>query len=207
MDLQTKGEAPFAYLVREQVRLQPATRGVDRTYPNAGRKALLFSDGRQKAARLARDIPRDIQKDTFRQLLVRSVHDLAQIGRDATPTSPFLYTAFLNCLSRYGVRMFDGADADQLENSLATYQMLAGSDLRIAVNSGFSEQPPNQYRQQLLTHFGASFYSLYALTLAYLEPVSVVHAALERQLNFLSTEDVRRREHYLAAGGVERLCV
>ncbi len=191
MDLQTKGEAPFAYLVREQVRLQPATRAVDRTFPNAGRKALLFSDGRQKAARLARDIPRDIQKDTFRQLLVRSIHDLAQLGRDATPTSPFLYTAFLNCLSRYGVRMFDGADADQLENSLATYQMLAASDLQMAVNNGFSEQPPNQYRQQLLTHLGASFYSLYALTLAYLEPVGVVRSALERQLNFLSTEDVR----------------
>jgi ATP-dependent helicase YprA (DUF1998 family) len=191
MDLQTKGEAPFSYLVREQVRLQPATRAADRTFPNAGRKALLFSDGRQKAARLARDIPRDIQKDTFRQLLVRSIHDLAQLGRDATPTPPFLYTAFLNCLARYGVRLFDGADADQLENSLATYQMLAGGDLQRAITNGFSEQPPNQYREQLLTHLGASFYSLYALTLAYLEPVPVVRTALESQLTFLSSEDVR----------------
>jgi ATP-dependent helicase YprA (DUF1998 family) len=191
MDLQTKGEAPFAYLVREQVRLQPATRAADRMYPNAGRKALLFSDGRQKAARLARDIPRDIQKDTFRQLLVRSIHDLAHLGRDATPTSSSLYTAFLNCLSRYGVRIFDGADADQLENSLATYQVLAESDLQRALNSGFAEPPPNQYREQLLTHLGASFYSLYALTLAYLEPVPVILGSLNSQLNFLSPEDVR----------------
>ncbi|TLZ37862.1 MAG: DUF1998 domain-containing protein [Gammaproteobacteria bacterium] len=191
MDLQTKGEAPFAYLVREQVRLQPPTRTADRTYPNAGRKALLFSDGRQKAARLARDIPRDIQKDTFRQLLVRSIHDLAQLGRDATPTSSLLYTAFLNCLSRYGVRIFDGVDADQLENSLATYQMLAGGDLQRALNGGFAEQPPNQYREQMLTHLGASFYSLYALTLAYLEPVPVILSSLNSQLNFLSPEDVK----------------
>ncbi len=48
MDLVTKGEAPFAHLVRQQVRLQPATRPATEQSPNGGRKSLLFSDGPPK---------------------------------------------------------------------------------------------------------------------------------------------------------------
>jgi ATP-dependent helicase YprA (DUF1998 family) len=191
MDLETKGEAPFSYLIREQVRLQPATRAPSRTAPNAGRKALLFSDGRQKAARLARDIPRDIQKDTFRQLVLRAAHDLSLLGRDAVPTSALLYTAFLSCLARYGVRIFDGADAEQLENSIRTYQLLTGGDLDTALKASFSDLPPNQYREHLLEQLGASFYSFFALTLAYLEPVPQVLRKLQSDVDFLAPEDVR----------------
>ena len=43
MDLATKGEQPFANLVREQLVLQPATRPISEQYPNGGRKELLFS--------------------------------------------------------------------------------------------------------------------------------------------------------------------
>src|SRR5690606_24875616 len=53
MDLATKGEAPFAQLIRTQVELQPITQQKTDRSPNGGRKSLLFSDGRQKAARLA----------------------------------------------------------------------------------------------------------------------------------------------------------
>ena len=52
MDLATKGEAPFANLVKMQVVMQPPQQVEGASFPNGGRKSLLFSDGRQKAARL-----------------------------------------------------------------------------------------------------------------------------------------------------------
>ena len=41
-----------------------------------GRKALLFSDGRQKAARLARDLPREVERDSLREALIAALKEL-----------------------------------------------------------------------------------------------------------------------------------
>jgi len=55
--LSTKGEQPFVNLVRRQFELQPPSMSARDSAPNMGRKVLLFSDGRQRPARLARDLP------------------------------------------------------------------------------------------------------------------------------------------------------
>ncbi len=78
MDLVTKGEAPFSNLVKAQVLAQPPRRPESAAAPNGGRKSLLFSDGRQKAVRLARDIPREVEQDSFRQAVVLAVVELAR---------------------------------------------------------------------------------------------------------------------------------
>lgn len=170
MDLQTKGEAPFSYLVREQLRHQPATRAPSTRFPNAGRKVLLFSDGRQKAARLARDIPRDVAKDSFRQLMVLAVQALEAIGRDAVPSARFLYPAFLHVLSNFHTQLFDGQAADEIARHLRIVREDFGADLEATLKDFPDDSPPAQYETLLLAQLGSPFYSLFALTLGYLVP-------------------------------------
>src|SRR5690606_3792558 len=78
-DLRIKGEQPFANLVREQFIIQPPVEGkLDNI--NEGRKVLVFSDGRQKAARLARDIPIEVEKDAVRKLILKASFKLDKAG-------------------------------------------------------------------------------------------------------------------------------
>ncbi|MBY3294460.1 DEAD/DEAH box helicase [Rhizobium laguerreae] len=82
-DLQTKGEQPFQELVSVQVLEQPPRPEVDTALK--GRKALIFSDGRQTASRLAGTLKTFSLRDSLRPLLLKGMQDLA-----ATPYKPSL---------------------------------------------------------------------------------------------------------------------
>ncbi len=66
-NLRTKGPQTFSHIVEDGFRVQPRT--ANSKPPNWGRKALLFSDSRQEAAKLAGDLRIDHTRDAFRQLL------------------------------------------------------------------------------------------------------------------------------------------
>lgn len=68
-NLQTKGVQSFAALLEEAFREQPRSSTLA---PNYGRKALVFSDSRSQAARLAQDLKDNHSSDLFRQLLLRA---------------------------------------------------------------------------------------------------------------------------------------
>ena len=74
-DHQTSGQDPFYALIHEQLTRQPPrTRRpafLARETPLQGRKVLIFSDGRQKAARLAAELGRAALRDSIRPLLMR----------------------------------------------------------------------------------------------------------------------------------------
>src|SRR5207237_2141094 len=115
MDLATKGEQPFANLIREQFINQVASKSLDDRHPNEGRKAILFSDGRQKAARLARDLPREVERDSFREALVLAAHGLVQLQPPREPVlDERLYAAFVAVCSRFHLHFFDGPAQKQL---------------------------------------------------------------------------------------------
>ena len=171
MDHVTKGEAPFTTLVRTQMARQPASRAIDARHPNGGRKVLIFSDGRQKAARLARDIPRDIELDVIRQAVALACARLEGISQEPRPTQ-ILYLAFLSVLSDHDLPIFDGQDAKKVAAARAEFERDCDSDLSQAFDDEFapSEAPPARYRIALLKLLCSNYYSLSGTTVGFVEP-------------------------------------
>lgn len=127
-DLRTKGEKPFTVLVETQFAEQPAQRAPDPKFPNAGRKVLVFSDGRQKAARLAPALEHAHMRDAFRQLLVLGAREvLESLQRPAELR--LLYPAFVHMVQRHHVALTQELVEDP--------QLMA--DLRDAEHAGLQE--------------------------------------------------------------------
>ncbi|MDY4388719.1 Druantia anti-phage system protein DruE [Pectobacterium aroidearum] len=205
MDHVTKGEAPFTTLVRTQMSRQPASRSTDARHPNGGKKVLIFSDGRQKAARLARDIPRDIELDLFRQSIALACSKLKKISREPRPTM-VLYIAFLSVLSEHDLLIFDGEDSRRVITARAEFERDCDSDLEQAFDDGFSPQElPSRYKMALLKFLCSNYYSLSGTTVGFVEPVAAKtkklwEAAQSKGIN-IESKDV----HALAIAWIDTL--
>ena len=187
MDLATKGEQPFANLVREQFVSQLATKELSEQHPNEGRKALLFSDGRQKAARLARDLPREVERDSFREALVLACQSLAKLP---TPQKVVpgknLYVAFVEVCARHYLHFFDGNDQRVLLEHCTKFHEHFG-DLDIALADDWRPTPPTRFQTALLRQIGDPYYSLIAACAAVVEAAPSKLRILQRQLAGVGT--------------------
>ncbi len=76
-DFRTRGEQPFTALIEAQFAEQPPQK-LDPRLPNHGRKVLVFSDGRQKAARLAPALEHSHARDLFRQVIALAASELRE---------------------------------------------------------------------------------------------------------------------------------
>jgi MrfA Zn-binding domain/Helicase conserved C-terminal domain len=171
MDHSTKGEAPFANLVKTQLDSQPAVREETRTFPNGGRKVLLFSDGRQKAARLARDIPREVEQDIFRQVLSLACARLVEIDREPRPTI-HLYVAVLTVLRDFNLAIFDRNDAQTIEDEVSKLERdHEGEDLEDILRDFSPTDIPPRYKAALLRQLCGRYYSLSGTSIGFLEPI------------------------------------
>ena len=173
LDLATRGERPFANLVHEQFLSQVPSRPFSADLPNGGRKVLLFADGRQKAARLARDLPREVEFDTFRQAIALAVWRLENVGREPT-LGQTLYTAFVSVCHDLRLHFFDQEDNSQTQllNDMRDFDRFYDADLGIALNE--EETPfssiPMRYRQHLFDQIANPFYSVYSLATIIVKP-------------------------------------
>lgn len=181
MDLATKGEAPFANLVKAQVVNQPPRMPEGPGSPNGGRKSLLFSDGRQKAARLARDIPREVELDSFRQAIALAAKKLVEKGYEAKLTQE-LYIGFVAVASDFSLHFFDGGDQRILLEHQAHFQKYYGADLDAALDDKWDVEPPGRYREALLRQLCSPFYSLHASTIGYVKPVRMAFRLLHTEM-------------------------
>ncbi len=188
MDLETKGEEPFANITKELFLIQPPDPKKE-NLPNRGKKVLCFSDGRQKAARLARDLQRSVERDSFREMVM----EVIKTAQGKTLNS--LYPIFLVLSGKYNVGFFDDEDSvdnyegsrtlfetskNMLEEIAAEYnetveELIGDEDFYDRMNS----ERPSQFNRAFLRLLGNKYYSMRAVLTAYVEPSDLVFEAIK----------------------------
>jgi len=193
MSFTTKGEGAFANLVKSQIIHQPPQYKENQNNPNAGRKSLIFSDGRQKAARLALFIPREVELDSFRQVICLATQELKNCNRESRLTTD-LYLAFIAVISKYHLQFFDQKDQHDLRQHIQRFKDDYESDLSDAIIDRWDVTAPPQYYEALLRQLCHPFYSLQATTIGYVKPSKRAEKLLFKNClsitEKLTTEDI-----------------
>ena len=185
-DFATKGNEPFFHLVSEQLMIQPPVitepEKLELT-PNAGRKVLLFSDSRQRAATLAKELTAVADEDAMRKAITVAVIELFEWAEKNGKTArmDLLYVAFLKVALENKLRFFYGNDERDLHDHLQTMKGLLEKQERRGRRRGrdfdyedlkrrsFSTVP-ELYSRYLLKILCSNFRSFSDLGLCWLEP-------------------------------------
>lgn len=177
-DFITKGNEPFFNIVSEQFYVQPPVpKYADLV--NQGRKVLLFSDSRQRAAVLARDLTRAADEDAMKKALTVAAKELQEwvASKDEEPTLSLLYTFFLKVAYQNGLRFFYGNNEEDLLNDLDTMKKRyekKGDSLRydkMALKD--FKHKPDQFNEHLLRQLCSNFRSLTDAGLCWIEPCDI----------------------------------
>ena len=164
-DFRTRGEQPFTALIEAQFAEQPPQKS-DKGLPNQGRKVLVFSDGRQKAARLAPALEHSHARDLFRQVIALAARELQTHG--STAGMQELYPAVVWLCASKGFDLFPSADEVEFHNHLrrAKGKSLAKC-LQLANQGGLKST--KSFAQALFSEITDRYYSLAALGLGTIE--------------------------------------
>lgn len=123
-DFSTKGNQSFYNLVSEQLKLQPQTIFDEEQLqynPNGGRKVLLFSDSRQRAATLAKELTNAADEEALRKAVVKAAA-LVQESEEKYQSMDHLYTKFLEVASESDLQFFYGDDEIRLKEEIEKYK-------------------------------------------------------------------------------------
>lgn len=210
--LGTVGDEPFHYLIQRQFKLQPPKLNNGLAYSNQGRKSLLFSDGRQKAARIAKNLPETIQRDIFRSYLIASYSWLQtqeaeyllrdeedgldlDIRIDKTLSMLALYHGFLHKCSETGKLFFEGEDRDKFEEHLRLYR---------DGNAIAEESIPKSFRSFLVSSLCKRHYNITDLAIADIRVKSTkkVAKALGLDKDFVDAFFTKRAKDFLQRGAI-----
>jgi hypothetical protein len=186
MDLETKGEETFANLIRYLFQLQPENVSC-LNLPNKGKKVLCFSDGRQKAARLARDLQRTVELDSFREVVTKVISNLP----DETNLK-YLFPAILLYTYKTQTAFFDDGDAiighyqgsrslfvslqKRIPELVRIFRLQNENDIlsHNQIIDNLNNSRPAKYKSALLRLLGDKYYSISSCLVAYLSPTQEV---------------------------------
>jgi len=171
----TKGEQPFTALIESQFAEQ-APQSKDERLPNRGRKVLVFSDGRQKAARLAPALEHSHARDLFRQVIALAAYELKEktgyTGMDK------LYPAVIWVCNDRGLNLFPSEEEREFKQHLVGARNKSLEVLVQQANQGFL-RPTQSYAVQLYDEMTDRFFSLNSLGLATVEEDPLVRSLFD----------------------------
>lgn len=160
----TRGNEPFANIVKEQFESQV---GKDKNLNNEGKKVLLFSDSRQRAATIARDMTIASDGDAGRQAIFMA-QKLLDESSDGESTLDLLYYAFLKVVYDNKLTFFYGQEKEMFKNHLKKYEEFYASKQKIRYGKMCKNigNPPEMFYQLLLKNISDSYRSFNNLGLA-----------------------------------------
>ena len=174
----TRGNQSFFNLIKAQFQAQPAVAGKDKDFgkfPNEGRKVLLFSDSRQRAAKLARDMSEASDTAAVRQLFAIAV-DLMEKSPEEQSMREF-YDYFCIAAGSRNVQLFHGDDRTEFaKNCTEALRHYRNSSIR---KSAYSlklsiDNAPDVMKKYLLQLFCGGYNTLYDSATCWIEPTSQV---------------------------------
>ena len=167
----TRGNEPFYNVVARQFELQTGSKDPKelRANPNAGKKVILFSDSRQGAARIAKDLTDASDKNLTTKVIVLAAHELQEWAEDTggRATLKRLYPAFLKVINDRGITVFSGESKKVVEDRLADLEDDFEDYDYSAEDAG---TPPEAYMQYMLSSLCDRYRSLSDSTIGWLLP-------------------------------------
>ena len=170
----TRGNQSFFNLIKAQFQVQPAVPGKDNDpdrLPNEGRKVLLFSDSRQRAAKLARDMSDASDIMAARQLFALAI-DLMEKSTVEQPMNA-LYDYFCLVAAQHHLQIFHGTERQKFledcTSALNNYNRCVRR--RREYTPRFSiANAPLQMQEYLLKLYSGGYNTLYDSATSWIEP-------------------------------------
>jgi len=196
-DFRIKGNLPFYNIIKAQFDAQPMTKNPTKFVPNGGKKVLLFSDSRQAAAILARDMTKIADKESFRRTIYLAMEKLYGSSENKEIEMSCLYPAFVEVAVENKLRFFYGKQLDKFEedkNKVSTYlsrNKKRNREINYSRLEGELNTPCSMYQADLIELFCSPTINFHNLCLGYIVPLD---ENLDDSLDDINDENLTKEE-------------
>lgn len=171
----TRGNQSFFNLINTQFMAEPPVPGKDKNidkYPNQGRKVLLFSDSRQRAAKLARDMSEASDTKAARQLFGIALSFMESLAQEQNIDS--LYDFFCLAAGQRKVQIFHDPERIKFSEDCATAVRNYEKSIkrrRSYIPRFTMDNAPDQMKVYLLRFYCGGYNTLYDSMTSWIEPI------------------------------------